>query len=189
MAGRPRNPGGHPTAQEPQDPVRLRRHHLQTAKRHRAHVLPSQRLAAHRHPLRPKPQILHGSHRTSRHRHLVVIALLRQHRDQIPEFASNINSPGFLRLFSGKNIPLVVAVLLSLALSEASVADPDAIHVINSKAPAGDPCALSVEHQVRGAVRLMKIEAWQQSCIQARDAHKETGLKTSVKVKVEEEAH
>ena len=115
------------------------------------------------------------------------ISILRANRGSIPELGSNINSPGFLRLFSGKNTPLVIAVLLSLALSGEANADPDSIHVTNSKAPAGDPCALSVEPQVRGVVRLMKLDDWQRTCIQARDAHKETGLKTSVTVKIEKE--
>jgi hypothetical protein len=111
------------------------------------------------------------------------IRILRNHREAIPEFASNINSPGFLRLFGSSTIPLVIIVLLSAALSGAAVS-ADSVHVINSMAPAGDLCALQVEEQVKGVLAMMRIDDWQHACELARDAHEATGLTTSVRAQV-----
>lgn len=54
-------------------PVRLRPHRLQATQRHRAHVLPYQRLESPRHPLRSQPQKLPRCRRSRRSRHLVAV--------------------------------------------------------------------------------------------------------------------
>lgn len=83
MAGRAGHSGRHPAASQPQDSVRLRPHRLQTAQRHRTHVLPPQGLETHRQSLRPKHQKLHGRHRTRCSRHLVVMSPDPRRRGQI----------------------------------------------------------------------------------------------------------
>lgn len=59
--------------------------------------------------------------------------MLKANRDLVPELTANINSPGALRLFNKKMLPIAAAALLALATSGAAppvnVAD---INVINS---------------------------------------------------------
>lgn len=112
------------------------------------------------------------------------VRYLRKNRQSIPEFSSNINSPGFVRLFSEVPTPLVAAVILSMALSGASLASPGDIHVRNSKGPANDACPMVVEESVRSTIRMMRLDDLQAVCLQAQEVNKETGLSTSVKTKV-----
>lgn len=114
------------------------------------------------------------------------IARLRQHRELIPELASNINSPGWLRIFGGSTLPIAVVVLLAAALSGEPVT-ADTLSVVNSMAPVGDPCTVAVEEQVKGAIQLMRIDDWQDACELARAAGEEADVDTSVRTSIIED--
>jgi hypothetical protein len=109
------------------------------------------------------------------------LAMLRQNRDLVPELTLNINSPGALRLFSRKILPITVSVLLAIAV-QGGAAPPDHIDVINSAVAGDDPCALVVQQNAMAAIRMMDLDTWQRVCIQARDAAESTGLATSITV-------
>jgi hypothetical protein len=109
------------------------------------------------------------------------LGLLRAHRDAVPEFASNINSPGFLRLFGGTVLPIAIVAIVSAALSGQAVAGD--VQIGNSKGGTEDVCAMEVQQRVQGAVRLMRLDDLKQACIQTTHAKKDTGLKTSMTVK------
>lgn len=111
---------------------------------------------------------------------LRALEFLRARRDIVPEFKSNINSPGFLRMFAEGTVPIAIAVVITAALHGVALAD--GIKVTNSKAPPGDPCAMRVEQQVKDSVRLMRLDDLQQACKQIVEAQKDTGVKTSLKV-------
>ena len=110
------------------------------------------------------------------------LALLSGRRDLIPELASNINSPGDLRLFSQLVTPLVAGLVFAIALSAPVGAKPTDIHVTNSAVAGGDPCALVVQEQAMTAIKMMDLDTWNRICVRARDAHHATGLATSIKV-------
>lgn len=110
------------------------------------------------------------------------LAMLKKHRDLVPELTSNINSPGALRLFSEKVLPLTIAVLFALALSGASENQVPQIEIINSAVAGDDPCALVVREQALAAVKMMDLDTWHAVCVQARDAAKSTGLATTISV-------
>jgi len=110
------------------------------------------------------------------------LALLSGRRDLIPELASNINSPGDLRLFSSRVTPLVAAVLLAIALSAPAGSKPEDFHVTNSAVAGGDPCALEVQEQAVNAIKMMDLDTWNELCVGVRDAHGASGLSTSIKV-------
>lgn len=108
------------------------------------------------------------------------LAFLRSNREAVPEFKSNINSPGFLRLFGGSVTPLAIVAIVTAALSgEAVAAD---MQVRNSKGGPNQICALEVQERVQGAVRLMRLDDMAQACSQTTHAKKDTGLKTSMRV-------
>jgi hypothetical protein len=107
------------------------------------------------------------------------IEFLRGDRAAIPEFNSNINSPGTLRLLSSKTTPIVIAALLSIALATGD-ASAATVNVINSKGPLNDPCALKIQEQVRATIRLMGILDLHEACKRAVSAQEKTGLKTSM---------
>ncbi|QBX37206.1 hypothetical protein E4M02_02675 [Brevundimonas sp. S30B] len=111
------------------------------------------------------------------------LEMLKAHRDLVPELTSNINSPGALRLFNKRMLPIAAALLLALATSGASISPATVdIKVVNSAVAGDDPCALVVQEHVMAAVRLMDLDTWHQVCVQARDAAKSTGLATSITV-------
>lgn len=107
------------------------------------------------------------------------LAMLKQHRDLVPELTSNINSPGSLRLFNKKILPITAALLLALA---ASGATPEELRVINSAVAGDDPCALVVQEQAMAAIQMMDLDTWHQVCVQVRDASQSTGLSTTIKI-------
>lgn len=105
---------------------------------------------------------------------------LSARRDLVPELTSNINSPGALRLFSQKILPLTLAVLFALAISGTPA---EAVFSLTNSTVAGDdPCALVVQEQALAAVKMMDLDTWQQVCVQARDAAQSTGMATSIHV-------
>ena len=126
----------------------------------------------------------HGSFQDHSVDMAVALAQLKTHPDLIPELSLNINSPGFLRFFSDRISPLVIAVLLSAALAVPVGAAPVAIQVTNSAALANDPCGISVAAEAMGAMKLMAYEEWHRACEQARDASANTGVKTNMHTKV-----
>lgn len=109
------------------------------------------------------------------------LEMLKQNRDLIPELTSNINSPGALRLFHQKILPITVALLLAIATAGAADG-PTQIQVVNSAVAGDDPCALVVQEQAMAAIKMMDLDTWHQVCVQARDAAKATGLSTSIKI-------
>lgn len=115
------------------------------------------------------------------------LALLAAAPDGVPELASNINSPGFLRLTSGKIVPLTVAVIMSAVLAVPAGAQTPEIRIRNSAALKNDPCAVQIEEQVRRVIRMSSTEDLLQVCAQMRDASEKTGLKTAMPAKVKKQ--
>lgn len=127
-----------------------------------------------------------GSHPTKPMDMAAALAMLKANRDLVPELTSNINSPGALRLFNKKMLPIAASLLLAVATSGATSgavdpADID-ISVVNSAVAGDDPCALVVQENVLAAIKLMDIDTWHQVCVQARDAAQSTGLATTITV-------
>ncbi len=112
---------------------------------------------------------------------LDALAYLRQNRDAVPEFKSNINSPGSLRLFSGSVAPLAIVAIVTAALSGEVVAAD--MRIGNSKGGTDQVCVLEVQERVRGAVRLMRLDDLAQACAQTTYAKKDAGLKSSMHVR------
>ncbi len=112
------------------------------------------------------------------------LALLAEAPEDVPELASNINSPGFLRLTSGKIVPLTVAVIMSAMLAVPADAQTPEIRIRNSAALKNDPCAVQIEEQVRRVIRMSSTEDLLRVCAQMRDAAEKTGLKTAMPTRV-----
>lgn len=114
------------------------------------------------------------------------LAMLKANRDLVPELTANINSPGALRLFNKKMLPIAASLLLALATSGATAGAIDPadikINVLNSAVAGDDPCALVVQQNAMAAIALMDIDTWHQVCVQARDAAQSTGLTTTITV-------
>lgn len=110
------------------------------------------------------------------------LAMLKENRDLVPELTANINSPGALRLFNKKMLPIAAALLLALATSGAATPADIDINVVNSAVAGDDPCALVVQEHVMAAIKLMDLDTWHQVCVQARDAAQSTGLATTITV-------
>lgn len=112
------------------------------------------------------------------------LKLLSENRDLVPELTANINSPGALRLFSKKILPIAAMTLLAIALQGGVAIDdlPRAVEVVNSAVAGDDPCALVIQAQVKTAIEMMDLETWHRVCVQARDAAQSTGLATSIEV-------
>lgn len=111
--------------------------------------------------------------------------LLRAHRDAVPEFTSNINSPGFQRLLGATIAPLVIIMVMTAAMSGEAVA-ADNLAAVNSKGTAQDVCAIRVQEKAKAAVKIMRIDDLQRACEQIVATQKQVGLKTSMKVRKKE---
>lgn len=112
------------------------------------------------------------------------VKILSENRDLVPELTANINSPGALRLFSKKILPIAAMALLAIALQAAGPAGglPHSVEVINSAVAGDDPCALVIQAQVKTAIEMMDLDTWHRVCVQVRDAAQSTGLATSIEV-------
>lgn len=108
------------------------------------------------------------------------LAMLKANRDLVPELTANINSPGALRLFNKKVLPIAAAALLAIATSGNT--SPNDITIINSAVAGDDPCALEVQQQALAAIKMMDLDTWHRVCVQARDAAQSTGLATTITV-------
>lgn len=111
---------------------------------------------------------------------VTALKVLEANRDLVPELNSNINSPGALRLFSQSVVVIAASALLAVALSGCK--KPDEVHVINTAGGPDDQCAIDVQQKASTAVKMMDLDTWEHLCLQAREAAKETGLTTGVKV-------
>ncbi|MDM7956003.1 hypothetical protein [Blastomonas sp.] len=114
---------------------------------------------------------------------LDAIDRLRRDPDAAPELKLNINSIGFQRLIDQTVKPLVIAALLSAALSANAGAQlaPPTIAISNTVAAGGDECTIMVSEKVEGALKLMRLQDWKMVCEAARDAHNATGLSTTMR--------
>lgn len=112
------------------------------------------------------------------------LAVLAAAPQDVPELASNINSPGYLRLTSGKIVPLTVAVIMSAVLATPAGAQTPEIRIRNSAALKNDPCAVQIEEQVRRVMRMSTTEDLLRVCAQMRDAAEKTGLKTAMPARI-----
>lgn len=110
------------------------------------------------------------------------LEFLTKHPELVPSLTVNINSPGALKVFHETALPLVLAAFMALAASGHADAAPSQIQVVNSLAPAADPCAVQVDAAVKDTFTMMNYEAWKKACARYRDAKEQTGIDTSVKV-------
>lgn len=114
------------------------------------------------------------------------LRMLKANRDLVPELTANINSPGALRLFAKKLLPIAAATMLAIATSGATdgIKNPAdiSVNVTNSAVAGDDPCALQVQEDVMAAIKMMDLDTWHQVCVQARDAAQSTGLATTITV-------
>jgi len=112
------------------------------------------------------------------------LAYLRSDRSAVPDFKSNINSPGSLRLFGQSVVPLVIMMVLSAA-STGQAVSAESLQARNSKSSIQkDSCALEVEAKAKAAVKIMRLDDLQAACEQFRSAEKDAGVKTSMKATV-----
>lgn len=101
-----------------------------------------------------------------------------------PDLRTNINSPGWLSIFSRHATPLVAASLLSIALEidpsvAVEAAKNDMIELGNSN---GSPdCALPVHKHVVNHIKLLGLEKWPEACEIAKKAAHRSGLKSPTK--------
>ena len=112
---------------------------------------------------------------------------LGQHR---LELQSNINSPGFLNLISGKVSPLVASALFAIAISvgpEAVSAAEEGTILIGNSQDADDPCTVEINKEVIQHLRLLGVDKWPEACRVARKVRADTGLSGQATVVVEEE--
>jgi hypothetical protein len=108
------------------------------------------------------------------------ISILKENPELAVALAQNINSVGFQRLIDSTVRPIVIALLFTAALDPASATAKPQIQVTNSAASSGDICKIEVQARIEGALRLMKLEEWKRVCESARDAHRATGLTTTM---------
>lgn len=108
------------------------------------------------------------------------IDILREHPELAVALAQNINSIGFQRLIDSTVRPIVIGLLFTAALDPSSAAAKPHIQVTNSAAMKEDACKIEVQQRVDGALKLMKLEEWKRVCESAKDAHKATGLSTTM---------
>ena len=116
-------------------------------------------------------------------------AAFEQLGDYAIELQSNINSPGYLNLLSGKVSPLVAAALFSLAVT----IGPDAVNAANNglitignSLDAGDPCTVDVAAEVVEHLKLLGVDRWVQACEIARQAQESTGLSGQAEVVIQD---
>ena len=111
------------------------------------------------------------------------IGILSDHRELTPELATSISSPGFLRLLANYAAPIAVSVLYNVALATDAAAGqpPPRIEIVNSASTQGDECAVLVQEETEGAMRLMRLEEWHKACLLARRAKEQNGLESSMK--------
>ena len=80
--------------------------------------------------------------------------------DHSIELQSNINSPGFLNLISGKVSPLVATALFAVAIQigpEALQAAESGTILVGNSLDAGDPCTVAINQEVLQHLRLLGI--------------------------------
>lgn len=127
---------------------------------------------------------------------------LADRRDLVPELDQSISSPGFQRLHGGQISPLVIGAMMSVALSvgpavlaammavalpsPASAQTPE-IRVHNSAMLASDPCAVQVQERINGSMRIAHYDEFLEMCAALKRTKEDTGLSTSMKVKVHTE--
>lgn len=101
-----------------------------------------------------------------------------------PDLRTNINSPGFLTLFSRKGTPIVAAVLFSLAVSvgAAAVDSGGTVMIGNSKAQPGDACTALVAERALRTLELLGLDSWPLACEAARKAADAAGITTTTTV-------
>ena len=111
------------------------------------------------------------------------IKFLRDRRDLIPELDQSISSPGFQRIYNDHIAPLVIAALMTVALSSSAVAQTTEIRVKNSAMLQNDPCAVQIEERVRGSMRLADFDLFLKMCAALKETKADTGLSTSMTAK------
>ncbi|MEY9100467.1 hypothetical protein ABIA24_003376 [Sinorhizobium fredii] len=104
-----------------------------------------------------------------------------------PDLFTNVNSPGGLSLKSLVSTPIVIAVMLTLAVTVGPAAHSAAVNgqlkFGNSLAAANDPCVVEVDKQVVTQLTLLGYDRWAEACEIARSAAERTGITTTVEVK------
>ena len=108
------------------------------------------------------------------------LAILRQHRDLIPELDQSISSPGFQRMYSGHIAPLVIGAVMTAALSGVAFAQTPDIRIKNSAMLAKDPCAVQVQAAVSDSIRLAYFDEFKRRCEALQQTRRATGLTTSM---------
>ncbi len=108
-------------------------------------------------------------------------AFLGEFGDYTPSLQSNVNSPGWLRLKGTRRIPLIAAVLFSLAVSVGAdaprFAEEGMITIGNSMAPADDPCVAQVHQESLDFLEFLKLgEDWVRACEVARKVNGTAGM-------------
>ncbi|MBA8819441.1 hypothetical protein BRY73_08515 [Ochrobactrum sp. P6BS-III] len=109
-------------------------------------------------------------------------------RDFSPSLYTNVNSPGSIALKSGYITPIVIAVMLTLAVTvgaeAVNAAESDTITFGNSLS-ADDACTAKVKKQVVNQLRLLGFDRWSEACNKIREAAENTGIKTNTLVQTE----
>lgn len=101
--------------------------------------------------------------------------------DFTPDLRTEIHSPGFLSLSSGRVTPLVAVVMLAAAIqigpAAFAAAQDGTLRIGSSTAPADDACVAEVKEQAIRQIQLLGLDRWAVACEKARRAAQHTGLK------------
>jgi len=104
-----------------------------------------------------------------------------------PELRTNVNSPGWLSIFSRHATPLVAASLLSIAIEidpavAVDAAKNEMITLGNSNGSAD--CVTPVHKHVLNHIKLLGLDQWPEACEIAKKAVNRSGLKSPTKADV-----
>jgi hypothetical protein len=98
-----------------------------------------------------------------------------------PDLRTEIHSPGFLSLSSGRVTPLVAVVMLAAAIhlgpGAFAAAEAGTLRIGSSTAPADDACVAEVREQAIRQIQLLGLDRWSEACEKARRAANHTGLR------------
>jgi hypothetical protein len=102
-----------------------------------------------------------------------------------PDLRTNVNSPGWLTVFSDRITPIIAATMFALAIEVGAAAynaaDAGEIQITNSQNPTDDICIVPVSNQVIRQIRQLGLDRWSEACEQAREAARRSGLESPVK--------
>ncbi len=103
-------------------------------------------------------------------------------REAFYDAAIQLQSPGWLRIWSEDRArAYFVVVMLAITSSGAALGD-DTVSVENRAEVLPDDCIVEVDRKTREALRYMHVDTWEQACQDALESVDTTGLKVDAEV-------